>query len=1501
MVLGGYDDGYDVDSIVFVGDADVARSLDLRNDGDFALVAPFYIEGQGKIRFDNYGVLEMISWGASEGSSSLSFNTTGGYIKNHEHGTVTITPAPFRTLYLTAVAEGEGAEGLISNNDSALFRIIGGDSGYALQYNALNSGTGVIENNDEGTFLIQGGSGVSGIVGNSAGTGSIGFIRNTGKGTLTIKGGEGHGATGLESNASYDGEGLIENSGSGNLIIVGGSSSYGVSYGMLSNADGSGSIGTISNSGTGTLTITGESHVGIGINADGSGSTGTISNTSSGTLTITGGSDSFAFGIDTNASDPGSLGTISNAGEGTLIITGGSGIEAGGFYYNANGGTGTITNIGSGNLTIKGGSGRDAYGIGTNADGSGSIGTISNIGSGTLTVLGGDAEGAFGISSNASAHASGNIFNEGKGTLIISGGTAEQTYGINANAWNYVVGEGGYAVGKIANTGSGTLVIQNNGLQYNTAGIGGEGIISNEGDGKLQIKGADAVPEDFPEGQEYTGYGIAGNAFSEGSVATISNSGKGILEISGGAVASGIYVNATRTGTGIIENNGEGTLKILGSSTGYGCGIDTGADGPESQSVIANRGSGELSIVGGGFEDTNGISALAANEMSSSLVTNEGSGHLIIRGGNALNAYGVGTGVYGTSTSTISNVAGGTLTIEAGSADHAGGIGVLATDGEGKIENSGSGILTIVGGAEAGSTYATGIETVATSGVASIVNSGNGTLTIRGNAGVEGYGIGIGATTGGKATVSNGVNGTLNLLKDHSEAIGALTGDEYGTFRLENAGEMNMNADAIKSFGAGDVLVTNASTGTVNAEAGAIFVKEGDETQTGQASIGFIQKSETDWNAGTTTVDGFELSENVQAWSLKDDWRLHSKWEDGGSLVITDVMEGSLAAQQIEAAFRETFGTGTSLTFKGENDEASEGLAPKFTTAVANALIAQGYSQSIVTNFNLDVTDASGNAQALVVGGSDEGAIADSIGFRQIQGASSVTVTGDKTLALIGNVEGQDLIEGGGAVALDNGGLLLGADAGHEATTGNLTTVSMNNESRVTAENGWFRMQNLAGDGTVTVRENGRLYAADMKVVGDVDNDGTVSADSLTISGGTFTTSNVLKSEGRISVTESGTLSADGILASDTLDVKGVLKRGQSVTVYTGQQALKLMRERHADVAAELDRLEGKAEVSTMSVLDRIVAQSMKKTENTETEQEGSEVSGSGTSSKTDGSTSSSTSSSSGTVVSPHRRAAPVLPQDAQAFAAFDAVNRVVSNIEEGANPDGHGLWVKLLTGESEFGVRTGTKFEVDSDGAVIGAEAKLDPSLKIGAALSYLDGEIDSGALKSDWKSYGLTAYAHYRAGDFGLKGTAGWLRGTTQAAEDYDADVWHAGIRSEYGFAAGPVTITPFLGVRLMSGSFDGTDSKTVFNAPVGLKLSGNLSTGGWTIAPALEAAYVRSMGDTDAEDVRFLPVNAFEGSLSVKAEKGAWTGELSYRGAVGSNDYEDRAFEVRIGMKF
>lgn len=868
-------------------------------------------------------------------------------------------------------------------------------------------------------------------------------------------------------------------------------------------------------------------------------------------------------------------------------------------------------------------------------------------------------------------------------------------------------------------------------------------------------------------------------------------------------------------------------------------------------------------------------------------------GDLTIQGGSRGNAYGIGyIGPYSAS-GTIRNEGSGTLAILGGSATYAFGIYVCAWNygSTGSIINEGSGTLLIQGGSGA---LAAGFDTIAymIGSTGSIINEGSGTLTIQGGTGPGAFGIAnFARDSGSTAIISNGEKGTLNILGNvasNTYGIGPMTAGSTTKARIENAGVMNLNKNAIEKFGKGDTLITNKASGTVNAEAEAIFSKTQGPEVYEQPVIRVYSVDGGQWVSKETKLSSFQTSKQSLTWSLKEDWAAHSVWEDGGKLVITDVMEGSTSAQQITAVFQEKFGTGTSITFLGEHDDASEEMGmPKFTAAIANDLIAQGFGGAVVTNFDLDVSSDDGTAQHVTVGQSGPNGITDSVGFRQILGASAVSVRGGKTLTLVGTIEGEDLVDGGGKVDLNNGTLRLGLNAGKAETTGYLTGVSIVNDSKVTAENGWFRMDKLSGAGYVNVAENGRVYAGEMNVTGSVKNEGTLSADSLTVKG-SLTSSKTLKSSGTISVDEGSKLIADGSVVADKLDVRGVMLLGKDAKVYTGAAAMDVLRRENAQAAAEIDRVEGKTEVNTMSVLDRIVAESMKKPEAGET-------------GSTQGEGENGASSSGSSAAAPYRRAAPVLPKDAQAFAAFDAVNRIASHIDAGGTPDADGLWVNLLAGESEFGVRSGSKFEMKSDGAVIGAEAKIAPSWQIGAAFSYLDGEIDSGFAKNNWRSHGLHAYVRFKEGDFGLKGSAGWLHGTTETAEDLDADVWHAGVRAEYDVFKGPFSVTPFVGARLMVGSFDGAASQTVVNVPLGVKLAGELSTAGWTVVPMLEASYVRSVGDTLADDVRVLPENAFTGALSLKAEKDAWTGELSFRGAVGSRDYADRSFTAKIGLAF
>ena len=1264
-----------------------------------------------------------------------------------------------------------------------------------------------------------------------------------------------------------------------------------------------------------------------------------------------------ANGFQYVAHGEGSSATI--AFDGTTL-TGGGANRASGLYVMAT--EGATVNA-SGGFTATGGSADFADGIANGATNGGELHYTVRSGD-VVRLVGGAAKDCAGWRTLASTNSTADITVEAGGELVLSSGASNSTGmahiassggtgTITVNgALSFNVEASGYGLFAVAyeEESEGKLILNSNSdllggqdgfAVYLTAADGGNGTITNNATMRIGSGGVGALSR------------------GDGSIGTIINNSELVI-----GESDGIAVNflALLGGEGIIRNSDGGTLTIgskegASSSAIVALAISQDSDVSTSQASIINEGSGTIEIVG--RTDSGAIRDLACGAKTQALLTNAGSGELIIRGadGTGDKVTGIESNAYDGGIGTISNTGEGSLTIVGGGKSHAAGLyrNAWGTGSIGTILNSGKGSLVISGGSDS-SGY--GIAFNASQGTGTISNSGEGSLTITGGSG-GGYGI-LGNSYFGTGIIANSTGGTLNILGDETSGgygIGYLTYGEGSVARLENAGIMNLNKNAIETFGTGDVLVTNRATGTINAEAEAIF-------QTGASEVTYDDIAVSIFTDGrgvhSETIDNYATEiTTTKEWTLKDDWANHSVWEDGGKLVITDMNGSCGAAQEIKAAFEKKFGTGTTVSFIGTENVAGSGgqtvvgERPAFTVSHLQDMIKSGQlgdgdvligERLISANLakiptranqsNLRPWGYSGILHLHDTGSeSDPGISAQmrweveqSVGFKALtdEGPSAgapdwvgVFVEGDKQLTLVGDAKEELALTAGAPVVLSDGNFRMGLKAdGLAETKGSVTTVTMSGDSTVRAENGWFNADSVTGSGNLSVDGTGRLHVKNVEITGKISNAGMLSADALKVSG-TLESSKVLKSSGTISVDAGSKLLANGIVAADSLDVKGAVLFGKDAQVYLGAAAMEAMRKAHADVAADLDRLEGKAEFSTMSVLDRLVAESMKKTSEKTVSNRAKAETPVSAAAEDKPDTSKSLADKDQTLLSSmsdtpditleapqfsfQHRVNPGLPQDAQAFAAFDAVNRIASDIDAGGTPVANGLWVKVLTDKSEFGVRSGSKFEVESEGAVVGAEAKIAPSLKIGAAFSYLDGEIDAGVLKSDWKSYGLASYAHYSVGDFGVKGTLGWLRGTTRAAEDLDADVLHAGVRAEYDVLRGPITVTPFLGARLMDGSFDGEASQTVVSVPLGVKLAGEVSTSGWTVVPALEASYVRSMGDTETEDIRFLPENTFTGALSLKAAKDAWTGELSFRGATGSSDYEDRSLTAKVGIKF
>lgn len=709
------------------------------------------------------------------------------------------------------------------------------------------------------------------------------------------------------------------------------------------------------------------------------------------------------------------------------------------YLSNGAGSSATVTNANTGTLSILGGSGNYAFGIQIGANGTGSEARIQNDGDGGLVIFGGESSYAYGINTMADSGTA-TISNLSTGTLLITGGSKTRTYGI------------------------GTLV-------KNT---GGDATISNESSGALTIKG----------GSSSYAFGIGWLGGVDGGAATISNQGSGSLTIMGGSygnnggglAANGIYMAASTGGTALITNTGTGTLTITGGSGWNANGIrvlSLEADSPEESGkcTISNTNSGKIILtIGSGsgayaidesdgiatilntgigtFTISNGgIRSLAFGKSASSTVENTGSGEFTISGGER--AYGIDTAAHLGGTAEISNTGTGTLTISGG-AGAIFGIGYLAR------------------GFKDSSSYSFSSATLS--------NTGGGTFTIAGGSGTDASGIDFMVRGPGTATIYN-AKGTMNILGNIGAGIRRLSSGLEASAFLINADILNLNANAIDTFGE-DATFENASTGTVNTEAGALFSGEYSEPDTA-----IVPTNIAVWNgSGLTTVqtDSFVSSGGVTqtgSLTLKDDWKNYSTWEDGGSITFTDIADGTALADSIRTQFEAAFGTGTSIHFTGTG---SGGGSADFTSSIVDDLVAESkFSDgSIITS---EVLKLDGEALTLASGGSGWRGW-NSVGFAGIRGASSISVKDGRTLTLLGDQAAMStalLADDAGSrsstvitdapMALEGSNLVLGI-AALSATQGSLAPVTADAGSTVTAENGIYEIQSLAGDGSVLVK-----------------------------------------------------------------------------------------------------------------------------------------------------------------------------------------------------------------------------------------------------------------------------------------------------------------------------------------------------------------------------------------------------------------------------------------------
>ena len=182
------------------------------------------------------------------------------------------------------------------------------------------------------------------------------------------------------------------------------------------------------------------------------------------------------------------------------------------------------------------------------------------------------------------------------------------------------------------------------------------------------------------------------------------------------------------------------------------------------------------------------------------------------------------------------------------------------------------------------------------------------------------------------------------------------------------------------------------------------------------------------------------------------------------------------------------------------------------------------------------------------------------------------------------------------------------------------------------------------------------------------------------------------------------------------------------------------------------------------------------------------------------------------------------------------------------------------------------SKYDVNYNGIVVGADLYKNGKATIGAALSYVDGSVKSNTLaartENDATYYGASIYGGIQNEDSAVVGDISYLHGKnditqrnsgTALTADAKSDAFSIGVRAEKSVKAGVGKFVPYAGIRYMhlgagnytnsiGMSYDG-DDMNLWLLPVGVKYSADVKAGGWTIRPIAEIGYVWNMGDRDA----------------------------------------------------
>lgn len=270
---------------------------------------------------------------------------------------------------------------------------------------------------------------------------------------------------------------------------------------------------------------------------------------------------------------------------------------------------------------------------------------------------------------------------------------------------------------------------------------------------------------------------------------------------------------------------------------------------------------------------------------------------------------------------------------------------------------------------------------------------------------------------------------------------------------------------------------------------------------------------------------------------------------------------------------------------------------------------------------------------------------------------------------------------------------------------------------------------------------------------------------------------------------------------------------------------------------------------------------------------------------------------------------------------AYDAQSQVTDAItrHQLANHGHMGAWADVFATTNSADTLYGSSgYETDIYGGVFGFDATFSCGATAGVAVTVGTADTDTvGVLKNnlDTDFYGVSLYAVKDMAGLNVKADIGYMQfdnSFSGLGDAGDVDALTIGLRGDYKAYAGDIfSVTPHFGLRYthLDGdkvAFDLGDGKTmnIFEAPVGVAVSGAFQTAGWTVVPAADFTIVPQLGDKDVDTFTGtvdVIDNLYNTTVGVGAQNGNLSFGLNYRYGFGDGDRDNHSLNANVRYAF